>query len=165
MTVMYVDTFGVGAKTRRVTAPRTASTDVTGSLDRTVQCSGASTVSVNTAFRSGWSKQGKSWLASAGTSTLTRVYSGPSKKRKIGRVSCQGLPLGSSIEGTWKTTESPLGPGDGFLVWTEWTAVKETTGLRFSPLLERGTITAEALIDDALGAGVDTPCLLAVVAR
>jgi hypothetical protein len=104
---------------------------------------------------------GRLELASAGASTLTRVYTKEGKKA-MRRMSCQGLPLGTSIEGTWKVTSSLLRPGDGFLVWTEVPAGGEARGLRPASVLARDEITAEGLIDEALGAEVDTPCLLAV---
>ena len=51
---------------RCTTAPDgPGSVDVVAPLDTTCQSAGAVTVTVNRAFRSGWSKQAKSLLASA----------------------------------------------------------------------------------------------------
>jgi len=107
---------------------------------------------------------GRLEIASAGTSTLTRVYA-KEGKRKMARLSCEGLPLGTSIDGTWKVQTSALQTGDGFLVWTEGSAETGSEVLILPSRSTKDDITAEKLIEEALAAQVDTPCLLAVAVR
>ena len=54
---MYVDMTGVGAKCQRGTATGGPPAPSAGMFERTTQPSGAVTVNLNVAFRSGWSKQ------------------------------------------------------------------------------------------------------------
>jgi hypothetical protein len=111
---------------------------------------------------------GRFELASAGSSAVIRLHQ-QGNRPMIERVSCQGLPIGTSIDGVWKGAAFPLRAGDGIVVRTEVPAEDAPAGnaklARWRESRAAGALTAEALVELALDPAAPAPCVLALAVQ